>query len=154
MQRKTSFESKGIKCFVTFYTLDKVASSDRYPAIVMAHGIGLTKEMGLPQFAEFFAQGLITEMGMRDETETLDMALLARIFAELGDEVLGPPGLRCLWRWRSHESRARSPWQPRLFLFNPDRTKVFRPSCRFLHLSSCNTTPNLVRLFPEVSRQN
>jgi mannose-6-phosphate isomerase-like protein (cupin superfamily) len=35
---------------------------------------------------------LITEMGMRDETETLDMALLARISAEMGDETLGPPG--------------------------------------------------------------
>ncbi|MBW4452758.1 MAG: alpha/beta hydrolase [Nostoc indistinguendum CM1-VF10] len=63
MQRRTSFESKGLKCSVSFYTPDKAASGDRcdrrrhrYPAIVMAHGIGLTKEMGLPQFAEFFAQ--------------------------------------------------------------------------------------------------
>jgi hypothetical protein len=56
MQRRTSFESKGLKCSVTFYTPDQVASGDRYPAIVMAHGIGLTKEMGLPQFAEFFVQ--------------------------------------------------------------------------------------------------
>ncbi|MEI2583751.1 alpha/beta hydrolase [Scytonema sp. PRP1] len=56
MQRTTSFESKGLKCSVTFYTPDKVASSDRFPAIVMAHGIGLTKEMGLPQFAERFVQ--------------------------------------------------------------------------------------------------
>jgi hypothetical protein len=56
MERRTSFESKGLKCSVTFYTPDQVASGDRYPAIVMAHGIGLTKEMGLPQFAEFFVQ--------------------------------------------------------------------------------------------------
>ncbi|CAA9309409.1 hypothetical protein AVDCRST_MAG94-865 [uncultured Leptolyngbya sp.] len=56
MQRKTSFESKGLNCSVTFYTPDKIASGDRCPAIVMAHGIGLTKEMGLPQFAEFFSQ--------------------------------------------------------------------------------------------------
>jgi fermentation-respiration switch protein FrsA (DUF1100 family) len=56
MQRRTSFESKGLKCSVTFYTPDKIASGDRYPAIVMAHGIGLTKEMGLPQFAELFVQ--------------------------------------------------------------------------------------------------
>lgn len=56
MQRTTSFESKGLKCSVTFYTPDRVASGDRCPAIVMAHGIGLTKEMGLPQFAEFFVQ--------------------------------------------------------------------------------------------------
>jgi hypothetical protein len=56
MQRTTSFESKGLKCSVTFYTPDQVASGERCPAIVMAHGIGLTKEMGLPQFAEFFVQ--------------------------------------------------------------------------------------------------
>lgn len=56
MQRRTSFESKGLHCSVTFYTPDQVASGERCPAIVMAHGIGLTKEMGLPQFAEFFAQ--------------------------------------------------------------------------------------------------
>ncbi|MBW4428929.1 MAG: alpha/beta fold hydrolase [Nostoc desertorum CM1-VF14] len=56
MQRRTSFESKGLKCSVTFYTPDQVASGERCPAIVMAHGIGLTKEMGLPQFAEKFAQ--------------------------------------------------------------------------------------------------
>ena len=56
MQRTTSFESKGLQCSVTFYTPDQVASGDRCPAIVMAHGIGLTKEMGLPQFAEFFVQ--------------------------------------------------------------------------------------------------
>ncbi len=35
---------------------------------------------------------LITAMGMLSETETLDMALLARISAEMGDETLGPPG--------------------------------------------------------------
>ncbi len=35
---------------------------------------------------------LITAMGMRDETETLDMVLLACISAEMGDETLGPPG--------------------------------------------------------------
>jgi hypothetical protein len=52
MQRRTSFESKGKKCSVTFYTPDQVASGERCPAIVMAHGIGLTKEMRLPQFAE------------------------------------------------------------------------------------------------------
>jgi hypothetical protein len=56
MQRRTSFDSKGLKCSVTFYTPDQVASGERCPAIVMAHGIGLTKEMGLPQFAEFFVQ--------------------------------------------------------------------------------------------------
>ncbi len=33
----------------------------------------------------------ITAMGMRDETETLDMAQLARLCAEMGDETLDPP---------------------------------------------------------------
>ncbi len=56
MQRRTCFETKGLKCSVTFYTPDKIASGARCRAIVMAHGIGLTKEMGLPQFAEFFSQ--------------------------------------------------------------------------------------------------
>lgn len=56
MQRRTSFESKGLKCSVTFYSPDNAVSGDRYPAIVMAHGIGLTKEMGLPQFAERFVE--------------------------------------------------------------------------------------------------
>jgi hypothetical protein len=56
MQRRTSFESKGLHCSVTFYTPDRAASGDHCPAIVMAHGIGLTKEMGLSQFAEFFVQ--------------------------------------------------------------------------------------------------
>ena len=57
MQRRTSFESKGLHCSVTFYTPDQIASGDRFPAIVMAHGIGLTKEMGWPQLAELFVSG-------------------------------------------------------------------------------------------------
>jgi len=32
----------------------------------------------------------ITAMGMRDETETLDMAPIARLWAEMGDKTLGP----------------------------------------------------------------
>jgi mannose-6-phosphate isomerase-like protein (cupin superfamily) len=35
---------------------------------------------------------LITAMGMRDETETLDMARIACLWAEMGYETLGPPG--------------------------------------------------------------
>jgi len=35
---------------------------------------------------------LITAMGMRDETETLDMAGIARLWVEMDDETLGPPG--------------------------------------------------------------
>jgi mannose-6-phosphate isomerase-like protein (cupin superfamily) len=36
---------------------------------------------------------LITAMGMPDETETLDMALIARLWAQMGYETLGPPGI-------------------------------------------------------------
>ena len=35
--------------------------------------------------------GPITAMGMRDETETLDMAPIARLWAEMGYETIGPP---------------------------------------------------------------
>ena len=34
----------------------------------------------------------IRAMGMRDETETLDMAPIARLWAEMGNETLVPPG--------------------------------------------------------------
>jgi len=36
---------------------------------------------------------LITAMGMPDETETLDMARIARLWAQMGYETLGPPGI-------------------------------------------------------------
>lgn len=35
---------------------------------------------------------LITTTGTLDQTETPDMALIERISAEIGDEILGPPG--------------------------------------------------------------
>lgn len=35
---------------------------------------------------------LITTTGTLDEAETPDMALIERISAEIGDEILGPPG--------------------------------------------------------------
>lgn len=35
---------------------------------------------------------LIAAVGMRDETDAPDMALFDRISAEIGDEILGPPG--------------------------------------------------------------
>ncbi|HYX15005.1 MAG TPA: hypothetical protein VE944_11700 [Nostoc sp.] len=38
-KRTASFDSKGLKCSVTFYTPDRAASGQRCPAIVMAHGI-------------------------------------------------------------------------------------------------------------------
>jgi len=49
-----------------------------------AHGLVVNAPNGLAR--------LITAMGMRDETETLDMARIARLWAEMGDETLGPPG--------------------------------------------------------------
>ncbi len=36
---------------------------------------------------------LITAMGMRVETKTLEMPRIARLWAEMGDETLGPPGI-------------------------------------------------------------
>jgi uncharacterized protein len=53
--RDISFESKGIPCSAKFYVPAR-AAGERSPAIVMAHGIGATKEMCLPAFAELFVK--------------------------------------------------------------------------------------------------
>ena len=57
MQQKVSFKSKGLNCSGLFYLPDNYSATDdvKLPAIAMAHGIGTAKEMGLPQFAERFA---------------------------------------------------------------------------------------------------
>jgi fermentation-respiration switch protein FrsA (DUF1100 family) len=55
MQQKIVFRSKGLNCSAIFYLPDNLSTKEKYPAIVMAHGIGSTKEMCLPQFAERFA---------------------------------------------------------------------------------------------------
>jgi hypothetical protein len=57
MQQKVVFESKGLKCSGLFYLpANYSATGDvKLPAIAMAHGMGTTKEMGLPQYAERFA---------------------------------------------------------------------------------------------------
>jgi uncharacterized RmlC-like cupin family protein len=75
--------------------------------VVLSAGDNILIRVGTPHMVAVFsdkpARGLvvnapsgparlITAMGMLDETETLDMALLARISAEMGDETLGPPG--------------------------------------------------------------
>jgi mannose-6-phosphate isomerase-like protein (cupin superfamily) len=75
--------------------------------VVLSAGDNILIKVGTPHMVAVFsdkpARGLvvnapsgparlITAMGMLDETETLDMALLARISAEMGDETLGPPG--------------------------------------------------------------
>jgi hypothetical protein len=75
--------------------------------IVLSAGDNILIPVGTPHMATVFsnkpARGLvvnapngparlITAMGMGDETETLDMARIARLWAEMGDETLGPPG--------------------------------------------------------------
>src|SRR5207302_5349911 len=57
MQQKIIFKSKGLNCSALFYLPDNYSATDdvKLPAIAMAHGMGTTKEVGLPQFAERFA---------------------------------------------------------------------------------------------------
>ena len=53
MQQKLIFKSKGLNCSGLFYLPDNYSATDRekLPAIAM----GTTKEVGLPHFAERFA---------------------------------------------------------------------------------------------------
>ena len=57
MQQKIVFKSKGLNCSGLFYLPDNYSATEgkQLPAIAMAHGIGTLKEMGLPQYAERFA---------------------------------------------------------------------------------------------------
>jgi len=57
MQQKIVFKSKGLNCSGLFYLPNNYSATDdvKLPAIAMAHGMGTTKEVGLPQFAERFA---------------------------------------------------------------------------------------------------
>ena len=58
MQQKVVFKSKGLNCSGLFYLPDNFYSATddvKLPAIAMAHGMGTTKEVGLPQYAERFA---------------------------------------------------------------------------------------------------
>jgi hypothetical protein len=50
MQQKVVFKSKGLNCSGLFYRPDNYSATDdvKLPAIAMAHGMGTTKEMGLP----------------------------------------------------------------------------------------------------------
>ncbi len=76
--------------------------------IVLSAGDNILIPVGTPHTIAVFsnkpARGLvvnapkeparpITAMGMRDETETLDMARIARLWAEMGDETIGPAGI-------------------------------------------------------------
>jgi uncharacterized RmlC-like cupin family protein len=75
--------------------------------IVLSAGDNILIPVGTPHTVAAFsnkpARGLvvnapkgparpITAMGMRDETKTLDMAPIARLWAEMGDETIGPAG--------------------------------------------------------------
>src|SRR5258708_1872532 len=57
IQQKIVFKSKGLNCSGLFYLPDNYSATEgkQLPAIAMAHGIGILKEMGLPQYAERFA---------------------------------------------------------------------------------------------------
>ena len=57
MQQKIIFKSKGLNCSGVFYLPDNYPATNdmKLPAIAMAHGMGIPKEAGLPQFAERFA---------------------------------------------------------------------------------------------------
>ena len=57
MLQKVVFKSKGLNCSGLFYLPDNYSATEdvKLPAIAMAHGMGTTKEMGLPQYAERFA---------------------------------------------------------------------------------------------------
>jgi dipeptidyl aminopeptidase/acylaminoacyl peptidase len=57
MPQKIVFKSKGLNCSGLFYLPDNYSATDdvKLPAIAMAHGMGIPKEVGLPQFAARFA---------------------------------------------------------------------------------------------------
>jgi dienelactone hydrolase len=55
-RRDVVFDSKGTRCSAFFYLPERAQAGERCPAIVVAHGIGSTKEMRLPAFAKLFAK--------------------------------------------------------------------------------------------------
>ncbi|HEX3446190.1 MAG TPA: alpha/beta fold hydrolase [Chthoniobacterales bacterium] len=57
MQQKVVFKSRDLNCSGLFYLPDNYSAAEgkKLPAIAMAHGIGTTKEIGLPQYAQRFA---------------------------------------------------------------------------------------------------
>lgn len=54
-RRDDVFDSKGTHCSAFSYMPERAQGGDQCPAIVMAHGIGSTKDMRLTAFAELFA---------------------------------------------------------------------------------------------------
>jgi hypothetical protein len=75
--------------------------------IVLSAGDNILIPVGTPHTIAVFsnkpARGLVVKtpkgparpiaLGMRDETETLDMARIARLWTEMGDETIGPAGI-------------------------------------------------------------
>jgi uncharacterized protein len=53
-ETEVTFKSKDLNCSGLFYLPEGATSKTKWPAIVVAHGMGSTKEMCLPQFAERF----------------------------------------------------------------------------------------------------
>jgi poly(3-hydroxybutyrate) depolymerase len=63
----TSFESRGIRCAAWLYQPENsaVAGSEDPPVVVMAHGFGTTRRMGLSSYAERFAErGPVLEISL------------------------------------------------------------------------------------------
>ncbi len=56
VRRDVIFKSEGLNCSGWFYFPKNLKQSDKFPAIVMAHGISGVKEMNLDGFAQRFAQ--------------------------------------------------------------------------------------------------
>jgi fermentation-respiration switch protein FrsA (DUF1100 family) len=54
-RRDVVFDSTGTRCSAFYYVPERAQAGAQCPAIVMAHGIGSTKEMRLPAFAAQFA---------------------------------------------------------------------------------------------------
>jgi hypothetical protein len=57
MHQKVVFKSQGLNCSGLLYLPDNHSPTGgaKLPAIAMAHGMGMTKELGLPRFAQAFA---------------------------------------------------------------------------------------------------
>lgn len=61
MHRDIKFRSQGLNCAGWLFVPEKLRESEEAPAIVMAHGMGAVKEMGLKPFAiEFCQAGFVT----------------------------------------------------------------------------------------------
>jgi fermentation-respiration switch protein FrsA (DUF1100 family) len=61
MRKNITFTSQGLRCVGWLYVPDDLATGQKAPAIIMAHGFAGVKEMGLTGFAEQFeSAGFVT----------------------------------------------------------------------------------------------